>query len=521
MRRQLSRLRQRLLELAYWFRIYSLRHRAGMIVEWLEKPRNARFAKLSLRFLVVGTAGVLGFLSRDIAAALRAEFADPMSAVVGIAKGAIPRNLAPYLQNESSAIGYLVFLVLLAAILLIVAWILYLAIKNSRLLRLPDLGLRRPSLAVASMLAAEAESEEDYFAAGGAIEIGRHPFIYTDLTISGWDVSRLGNADLLIEHDLGMQATYDQTLIEDQPDPSGNNGKKFALIATPTDYIDSAERIALQVRSTSYFEISKYLRVLAGNPQLKSRLTSIHPEAHQIPNSLCLHYIVQLADGNILCSIRRPNTAYSSGMVSLSGEEQLAEVDVEAGPESAAVHWFRRAICEEVFPVRVDKEGGLQEAWNKVGEFVISTRILSILYEEDCANYALMGFARLNLDLYWFKVRYDALRRSNLAGRDKEGTLCVMPKSELIRYCDSGSCKLFPIWGDKEIQVADDEGAYQMHPTSRYRALMLALASGAISGSRTHRRQRRQFDYSKASILESRIRELEAELAGSREPDRG
>lgn len=489
------------------------------MAEWLEKPRNARYAKLSLRLLTVALAGMLGFLSRDIISAFRAEFSSPMSVVTTISKATMPATFRPHLASESAIVGYFSLLILLIAFLVAFARIVYLAVKNSRLLGLPSSNLRRPTSEVAKKLFREAESGEDYYAAGGAIEIGRHPHIYTDLSISGWDVSQMGHSQLLIEHDLGMSAQYDDALIERIPAPSGNDGKKFALIATPTDYIDSVEKVALQVRSTSFFQISKFLRLIHNDPGLKERLTSIHPEEHKVPNSLCLHYVVQLADGNLLCLIRRPNTAYASGSVSLSGEEQLAQADIDAGPDSAAVHWFRRAICEEIFPVRVDKEGGLQEAWSKIEEFVISTRILSVLYEHYCANYALVGFVRLNLDLYWFKVRYATLRRRNIAGRDKEGTLCVMPKTELIRYCETGACELFPIWGEKRIQVSDQGESYRMHPTSRYRALMIATATGAIASS-GNQAKARKFDFSKHSIMENKIHELEATLAAHREGEK-
>lgn len=498
-----------------WYRAYSILHRFSMVVEWLEKPSNARFSKWVIRFTLLGVVALAGFVLRgSIEASTRHEngFIDRL---VSLLTTATPSFMEPYLTDTITLIGFFFLQLLVVALVLAVLRIIYLGLKSSRIVGIADHDLRQPTPEVQQRIVAEGESETDYFAVGGAIEIGRHPYICCDPSVSGWDVKTVDTSQVLIEHDVGAKALYDLSLVSDIPAPKGHNGKKYALIATPVDYLDASPKLSIQVRTTDYYTIQKFL-ALTQDPEIKNTLASMRPEDSKVPNSLCLHYLVQLADGNILCSVRHANTDYSQGQVSLTGEEQLSEIDVNAGASGAASHWFKRALCEEIFPLRVEPNGGVQAAWEKVQDYVSAMRIYSLVYEEYCANFALVGYAQINLDLYWFKMKYSRLRQQNLSGRDKEGTLFVINKSELLAYFRTGQCTIHSVWGERSVCISDKPGFVRFHPTSRYRALMLLLSTGALNDRSLEHPHRKAFDYSLHSGLEAKVKELEDELMRAR-----
>jgi len=320
------------------------------------------------------------------------------------------------------------------------------------------------------------ENEIEYKVIGTIIEIAKHPIISPDLGVSGWDCLDKNSIRLL--HDFGLPYTkHDIQLIKDIPKPDGNNGTKFSLIETPVDYLDASKILVIRVHKTDYYTIQRFQKYIK-DKSIRFSLGSIQPEHHQIPHSLCLHYLVQLTDGHIICIRRKPNVNYAPDQISISGEEQLSSDDIEGiDSDSSMGHWFRRALCEEIFPLRATSTNEIEKNWQKISIHINALRVLSIFYEENFANFSIFGFARLNLNLDEYKSVFRELSRVSPTGRDKEGQLLCLTKIEAKNLIMTGVAKIKPVWGDDAEESIKDE---QLHSSSRYRLLVFLQAVGEL-----------------------------------------
>lgn len=397
------------------------------------------------------------------------------------------------------AVMLLVFVILILRVS-IWAW------RDTRPALMPDAKFAFPAPNAKKLLETLRETPDDYKVVGGVIEIARHPFIVCEPTISGWNclANTMDDVAVRVEHEFGQHFRIDQNLINKIKPPSGANNTKYSLIETPLDYLDTSSRLCLKVHSTDYSTVKRFGELVRGdqNTELRHKLGSIFPEDQKIPNSLCLHFLVQLADGQILCMLRRKTSDYSQDQISISAEEQLAEIDMHAGPEQAMNHWFRRALCEEIFPLRANDSGMLERHWKEVKSVVHAMRIFSVFYEEEYANYSLFGYIKLALDLEEYKEMFQTLARSYASGRDKEGSYFILSKHEAITFATTGRGKLRSIWSDSELIFGENESC-RPHSSSRYRLLTFLLSVGAIDG--------RELPETSTKQLARRIKALKAE----------
>jgi hypothetical protein len=446
---------------------------------------NAHVIKLAMKWLMALALPVLGFVGKGgVDAYKKANPADDL----------LSRHVLtyfPWLKNAASQVdpiltlAFVVLVVLLLVLVFLAMRILNQAWKSTRPAALPEVRYAHPTVNAKKLLAKLAESSEDYKVIGGVIEIARHPFIVCDPVISGWDcMVGYGKAGgVRIEHDHGLPFAFDEALITGVEPPVGANNNKYSLVETPLDYLDASSSLCLKVRSTDYFTVKRFASLIHGEANTETRHDwgSIFPELQKVPNSLCLHFLVQLDDGSVLCMVRRDNSDYAQGLVSITAEEQFAEVDMHAGPEYAMNHWFRRALCEEIFPLRPTDSGMLERHWQEIKGYVKAMRVFSVFYEEEYANYSLFGYVRLGLDAGEYKEKFEDLARTHAAGRDKEGRYCLLSKENAINFALAGKGTISPIWGELTHAFGENE-SYRPHLTSRYRLLTFLLSVGAIGG---------------------------------------
>lgn len=486
----------------------SLFRRLAKGSHWAFENDNAKVSKWVMKGLITLALPLVGVVGKDLFDAYKKAQPndDPLSghilAVFPSLKDVVGQG-GPLVLWAIVALAVISLgIVVLASLVGIRAW------RNTRPAPVPDAKFAYPAPNAKQLLKKLGESPDDYKVVGGVIEIARHPFIVCEPAISGWDClpSAADAAEVRIEHEFGLDFAVDEALIKDVEPPSGANNKKYSLIETPLDYLDASSRLCLKVHLTDYRTVKRFGEMVRGEQNTARRHDwgSIFPEDQKIPNSLCLHFLVQLADGSVLCMLRRKTSDYSQDQISISAEEQFAEIDMHAGPEQAMDHWFRRALCEEIFPLRANDSGMLERHWKEVKHVVHAMRIFSVFYEEEYANYSLFGYAKLDLDLQDYKEMFERLARSHASGRDKEGCYFVLSKREAIAFATTGKGLLDPIWSGASCVFGEDE-AYRPHSSSRYRLLTFLLSVGAIDGREPANSDEKQ--------SARRIKTLKAELA--------
>lgn len=464
----------------------KLRRRASKSYHWAKSEENCHVSKLTMKAVGLLTVSVSGFVAKGIFDAYKSShpITEQISNYVFLT--------LPWLKSEASdkdpllsgailaLIALLVVLTLLAGVVVRQAW------GSTRLASLPEDKYSRPSETAQRFLHQMGESLDDYKIVGGVIEIARHPFIVSDPSISGWDCmgNHGSNSAVRIEHDFGLPFDFDPHRIKGIDAPSGANNKKYALSETPVDYLDASSRLCLKLRSTDYYTIKKFGNLLHGEDKatLRHSLASLLPEFQKIPSSFCLHFLVQLADGSVLCMLRRGNSDYAQEKIGITGEEQFSEEDMNAGPDQAMSHWFRRALCEEIFPLRATDPGMLERHWNEIKDVVKAMRVFSVFYEEEFANFSMFGFVKLDLDPDEFKRKFEELARSHATGRDKEGKYYLLSKDQAINFATTGNGHLSGIWGNQAILEFGEDKLHRPHLSSRYRLLTFLLSVGAIDG---------------------------------------
>lgn len=443
-------------------------YRLTRCARWLFDSKNAKTRKHAIRVLFVSLVSVITFVSGHLYEVFKQE---SVSQPINWLKQKILH--ADQVLTGISLMGMFLFVLLL----FMGFWMIYEAWRKTQPVK--NLGspiFSKPDFEAEEFLQQSREAKAEYRITGSSIEIARHPDIFPDLTISGWDC--LKKLQVKVIHDFGLNySQFDKDLINNKPIPDGANGNKFSLISSPVDYLDASSLLVLRVHKTDYYTVKRFNELIQ-NKETRFKLSSIQPEEHRIPHSLCLHYLVQLSDGHIICLRRKANVDYAAEKISITGEEQLSSDDMEnVDPLHSMGHWFRRALCEEIFPLRATNKNQLEKNWQKIHPFVEALRVLSVFYEEKYANFSLFGFTRLSLDLEEYKEHFQKLAGNSLTGRDKEGQIFVLNKEEARKLITEGIATVQSLWGGGEHQQISDK---HMHSSSRYRLLFFLQAVGEI-----------------------------------------
>ena len=142
----------------------------------------------------------------------------------------------------------------------------------------------------------------------------------------------------------------------------------------------------------------------------------------------------------------------------------MGSEDENAGPHRM-LSWFRRSLCEEVFPLTGPaKSEEAISAWQHVEGFVKSSRVWSVILEEPSASFALFGVIQLSLSPLEYRMEYYRIRGELGTRRDNEGNLYFLDRAGLKNIVLSRSASAKSIFDDEVVLVT------KLHPTSLYRA---------------------------------------------------
>lgn len=331
-----------------------------------------------------------------------------------------------------------------------------------------ELSLRDPSNDAA---AAVARSNEHYLVIAQAIEIIPHPQLNSRaaLTDLGWNPAEVDLMDRQTR--FGVEVLLDKAGGLKSFDPP--NGMKFSLVET--SYVTSdSPRLSLSTERTDYFTLRSILPLVTGDRNVREEFGSLEPSRNRIPHSLCLHFVVRFANGDVLAMRRDRRAAYHGGLWSFSGEEQVADHDFKAGTPCLAL--FQRTFCEEVLALR--DEAPLEERWQIASPVVEKMALWSVFLEEGIHNYSLLGFYQLNCNPDDFLKLHNSLVDQGIGTRDREGECFLVRDEDLLYLLVDGYCRASPLFQGRVSEVR----AENLHPTSRYRIfrLLRALKRGPL-----------------------------------------
>lgn len=350
-------------------------------------------------------------------------------------------------------------------------------LMESRRRTIPIFNLFRPAKEATDLLERQGATPLDYPIVGSIIEICRSRNIFSDLSISGWDCRSSKNSPMVtIQHKNGTEFLSQDISEIDQSRIF--NGVKYSLVETPASFIGADEILKIVVQNTTFKAVQAVQNSIKSKPTLKVSHGSIYPETQRLANSLCLHMLVQLADGNIICMKRAGNTEYAPDKMSVSCEEQLSFDDMNSVGDEKVTHWFKRALCEEVFPLGDMHVRQLEANWRKIERRVTSMRVLSVVYEVDYVNYAIFGYIRINCTKLEFSDLYSSLAGIK-SGRDKEGIIYLMSESDAMNFVKDGRARVSPLWGEEKIDFGLGTHC-QAHPSTLYRLVFYLSAIGAL-----------------------------------------
>lgn len=310
-----------------------------------------------------------------------------------------------------------------------------------------------------------ATKSRNQFLLGGVIEVISHPFLDKRISNNGWHPDSVTIRNSRRPFEISDELKSDHVA-------SGDNHKKYSLIRSSRPTTDDYGALNLEVATTSYQKIEGARKLTDNNVAMRHLFSDVAPENHKIPNSLCLHAIIMLSDGNVIAMKRRKQTSYFPNAISVSFEEQLAKIDFHTERSSASHNLFRRGICEEIFPLANRYEIDPNETWSRIEDYIDHYRYWSLMFEESIGNFALFGVCKMRLNLNEYIDAFVQIQNEYKGIRDDEGRLYFMTKGLIEDYLVSGHGLVNSInFFDKTDHTA--EAIKSVHPTMPYRCATL------------------------------------------------
>lgn len=307
---------------------------------------------------------------------------------------------------------------------------------------------------------------------GSVIEIMVHPMISSKADISdiGWNPEDVRIKLDEKKPDFNVNAIYNSL---DRQAPTQTESFKYCLAEEKQVTKDDCILDYLIFQRTDYLIVKEISQLIPSKPLLRQDLGSLNPVKHQLPNSFCLHYVIEFSDGSVLLLKRRDSLErrdsldYYPNTFSISGEEQISEVDFRTGN---LLNLFKRALIEEVFPLVVkhknlDTENEqINKMYKKINEYIAIQKVFSLLYEEEIANFAIMGYFLFNIPIKDFKdLSSKFLAEGN--HRDNEGFLYYTSWKNLMLLHFTHKCQVYSLRDGQESSLLKSD----LHPTSSYR----------------------------------------------------
>jgi hypothetical protein len=297
---------------------------------------------------------------------------------------------------------------------------------------------------------------------GCAIEMFAHPYLDRRLEDNGWATGDIEIIDSKLNFHITMELNY-------VPQKMSNDSIKYCLSKYEFPFSDASEKLQLEVSRTKWNVLRNVVPSIVANETLRHKLISIFPSDHKVPHSFCLHVVCLTSDNRFLALERSRNTWYHPGAFSVSFEEQLSYHDFEVKDCLPAESWFRRTLCEEVFPLVGPYDKKPEEIWAAVNQSVEFMRVWSCFLEEDTGNVSLMGVARLHLTVDELVQKCSKLENQFNSKRDDEGRLYFMDVGEVEGLILSGHSTATNLFGSR----AERKIIEKVHPTSLYRLSMV------------------------------------------------
>lgn len=323
-----------------------------------------------------------------------------------------------------------------------------------------ELTLRDPT---EDALRACERANEHYLVMGDAVELIAHPQLNSRSTLTdlGWPPQAVAIRDRQAPFDASSALRAAGGLKAFDPP----NGEKYSLVSSSLTLTDRPT-LSLSVAGTDYFTIRTVLEAVRKGSVDRAQLGSLESGSNHIPHSLCLHFVVRFASGEILFMKRDKAAAYHAQRWSCSGEEQVAAEDFTHPNPCLAL--FQRTVCEEVLPLR--EKAPLETRWSIAQPLVESMALWSVFLEAGIHNFSLLGFIQLACEPEDFVETHRRLVADGTGSRDKEGRYFTAQPEQMKRLLIAGDCTVQPLFGAK---VAARISAQDLHPTSRYRIYRL------------------------------------------------
>jgi hypothetical protein len=262
------------------------------------------------------------------------------------------------------------------------------------------------------------------------------------------------------------------------------NETKCVLSDIKPQLVDRMET-SISLKESDWNTIIPYTRFALKNQTLRhkyscvDKIAGLTPANCVIPSAFCLHGIVAFEDESILVMNRGAHLEEyrtegqmqdaKNRHVSLSFEEQMKVDDFGTDKNWSTMEmWTRRALCEEIFPLKTKFQEDPELSWNLINDYVADRRIWSFIFEETIAGWAVVVYFKLRMTWREFLPIYKKLASFSKDSRDAEGNFVVLPREELISLIESGHgdahtlAKITPV-----IPIYSNE----LHATSLFRAL--------------------------------------------------
>lgn len=262
------------------------------------------------------------------------------------------------------------------------------------------------------------------------------------------------------------------------------NEKKY-ILGKMMPYVTDRADLELELIESDWNHVIPYTRFVVNSDAVRHKfsffdpLRGMIPANNLVPSSLCLHVIASFEDNSVLAMNRSPGVeAYRNAEravaakghnISISFEEQLSELDFpENRSKNSAEDWVRRALCEEVFPLRDKYRKDAKNSWNLINDYVSSMKVWGLIFEETVAGWSIMAHVRLSMPWQEFRSIYLNMAKFAEDVRDPEGNYLVIPAQEIHNLIQSGECHGHSLSNDaQKILLSTDS----LHASSLCRAI--------------------------------------------------
>jgi hypothetical protein len=246
---------------------------------------------------------------------------------------------------------------------------------------------------------------------------------------------------------------------------AGTNGVKYTIVDVSSPFLDNTD-LTVTLRSTDYFTIRTVHPGLLQDPQARIRFGNIDPTKTRIPQATAVAFVALFADDRVLTIRRAKDTYLWSETWSMSGEEQVAEIDAAWAETERMKRFLLRTTIEEIFPLaRVPDQSRMLRAMDRIEPYIKSMRTWSLIVEESTS--VLQFFSVVDLSLS--SAEYARLAKEIVQPGDgkfsKEGSYYSILSSEIANLLGGETITATPIFGGEPTGCSPHE----LHKTSAYR----------------------------------------------------